>query len=153
MNEIKESNPNRKIVHNSIRTPDGTVICSRNRHDYVTHKDKNGKTYMVDGGFSYLRRNLHQDAPYEELSLYNDEPHEELRSKVVWGALLGIMGGESHLYIPIKQMSKAHINNIIDDGYKGAIVDVMRKELRWRESNESKSEAKRMEVMREGSYG
>ena len=40
----------RELVYNAIQTPDGTILRSRHRHDYVTHKDANGKTYMLDGG-------------------------------------------------------------------------------------------------------
>ena len=38
------------LVRNAMRTPDGTIIRSRHRHDYVTHKDANGSEYMLDGG-------------------------------------------------------------------------------------------------------
>jgi hypothetical protein len=43
------------------------------RHDYVTYTDANGLDYMVDGGNDYLRRNVHTEAPYEELTIYEDE--------------------------------------------------------------------------------
>ena len=46
----------RQIVLNSIMTPDGTVLISHHRHDYVTHLDKNGELYLVDGGTDYLKR-------------------------------------------------------------------------------------------------
>ena len=55
-----------RIVSNRIRTPDGTILESMHRHDYVTYTDANGKEYMVDGGLDYLRRNVHDDAPYQE---------------------------------------------------------------------------------------
>ena len=33
-----------------MRTPDGTILESKHRHDYVTHLDANGNEYMLDGG-------------------------------------------------------------------------------------------------------
>ena len=44
---IKE---NPKILSNKMRTPDGTILESKHRHDYVTHTDANGKEYMLDSG-------------------------------------------------------------------------------------------------------
>ena len=35
------------ILRNALKTPDGTVITSRHRHDYVTHTDTNGKEYIL----------------------------------------------------------------------------------------------------------
>lgn len=137
------------ILRNRIRTPDGTILESRHRHDYRTYVDANGLEYMVDGGLSYLRRTVHPDAPYEELTLYANEDHEKLRAEVVWGAIVD----HNTQYLPIKQMSKAHINAILDDGYKGPIVELMKREVLYREETESLSEAKRMEIQREASYG
>jgi len=136
---------NRKLIRNSIKTPDGTILTSRTRHDYNTYTDSNGLVYMVDGGLSYLRRNLHVAAPYVETSLYTDHPHEVLRDEIVWGSISGD--------VKIKNMSKAHINNIIEDGYRGVYIELMEAELAFREGTESKSEAKRLEIQREGAYG
>ena len=54
------------ITKNAIKTPDGTIIESKHRHDFVCHKDKNGNTYCVDGGLDYLKRIGPPD--YTELS-------------------------------------------------------------------------------------
>lgn len=34
-----------KLLANRIITPDGTMLQSKHRHDYVTHIDANGKEY------------------------------------------------------------------------------------------------------------
>jgi len=130
--------------------PDGTILVSRHVHDYNTHTDDNGDKYMVDGGNDYLRRSIN-DVPAVDTSLYTDDPHELLRKEIKWGVLTG--KDNYHEYIPIKQMSRAHITNIIADGYTGVYVDLMLAELQWRDDHESVSEAKRLEIQREGSYG
>ena len=43
----------KKLILSRIRTPDGTILTSYHQHDYVTHTDKNGETYMLDGGSEY----------------------------------------------------------------------------------------------------
>ena len=62
---------NRRILVNSIETPDGTILTSNYTHDYNYHIDKNGERYMVDGGVDYLKRSKNV-IPYKELSLYSD---------------------------------------------------------------------------------
>ena len=38
-----------RLIYNAIRTPDGTVLESRHKHDYQEYQDANGLEYMVDG--------------------------------------------------------------------------------------------------------
>ena len=102
-----------RIVANRIRTPDGTILESRHRHDYVTYVDKNGKEYMVDGGLEYLRRFVHDDAPYEELSVYDDAPHVEIREAFKWGTR-GKDGRQPLKFVPLKDLTTEHIDAILD---------------------------------------
>ena len=95
---------NKRIIINQIRTPDGTILRSMHRHDYVTYTDKNGLTYMVDGGTDYLRRNMHTDAPYEELTIYDDAPFEIIRENYCRGGR-GKNGDQPLTWVPISQMS------------------------------------------------
>ena len=53
-----------------MRTPDGTILESKHRHDYVTHLDANGKEYMLDGGLAYVRSSAYGDE--EMLTVYDD---------------------------------------------------------------------------------
>ena len=73
--EIDESTkplPPTTIIRNSIKTPDGTEIVSKSRHDFVEHTDKNGKTYAVDGGTAYLRRTGdYEDCTETSISLFH----------------------------------------------------------------------------------
>lgn len=99
------------IVANMIKTPDGTILQSKNRHDYVTHVDKvTGETYMVDGGISYLRRSLNK-VPALELSVYEDACHEIKRRYFVWGSNDG-------KWRSLETMSNAHIEAILETQYQ-----------------------------------
>ena len=102
------------LVYNAIRTPDGTVLESRHRHDYVTYQDKNGKEYMVDGGLEYTRRNFHADAPYEDLSVYTTDGHDRVREVVKWGTY-GINGDQPLTHILLKDMNTEHIEACLDN--------------------------------------
>ena len=93
-----------KYLANRIRTPDGTILESMHRHDYVTYTDANGLEYMVDGGSEYLRRTVHESAPYEELSVYEDAPFEEIREAFHRGGR-GKDGTEPLTWVPMSKMS------------------------------------------------
>ena len=97
---------NQAIVYNAIQTPDGTIIESRHRHDYQTHTDVNGKTYMVDGGMEYLRRNAHDD--YTDLSVTLDDGHEAVREALTWGTR-GIDNKQPLTYVKLRDMDIDHI--------------------------------------------
>jgi hypothetical protein len=59
----------KEIILNAIQTPDGTVLISKNRYDYVCHKDDNGSFYSVDGGNFYVKRSCEKN-DYKELSVF-----------------------------------------------------------------------------------
>lgn len=66
------------LLVNSIRTPDGTILTSRGRHDFVCHDDTvTGTKYCIDGGLEY-RRYL-PGGVYVDLSVYSDDPFEKIR--------------------------------------------------------------------------
>ena len=102
-----------KYLANRIRTPDGTILESMHRHDYVTYIDANGKEYMVDGGLDYLRRNIHDDAPYTELSVLSTDEHSVVREVFKWGTY-GIDGKQKLKYVILKDMSWDHIEAILE---------------------------------------
>ena len=102
-----------KYLANRIRTPDGTILESMHRHDYVTYIDANGKEYMVDGGLDYLRRNIHDDAPYTELSVLSTDEHSVIREVFKWGTY-GIDGKQPLSYVILKDMSWDHIEAVLE---------------------------------------
>jgi len=120
-----------KILLNRIKTPDGTILTSYNRHNYVEYKDTLTKeVLMVDGGTDYLRRNM---GTYEELSVYDDGSHLTRRSAVHWGTR-GKDGQQPLVYKPIKELDSDHIEAIlktqhqISDFYK----EILKDELKYR---------------------
>lgn len=124
-----------KFVLNRIKTPDGTIISSYYTHDYVTHEDKNGKVYMVDGGLEYLRRNVHDDAPYEELSVTTDAPFEQIRESLHWGSR-GKDGRQGLRFFPLCRMADDHLEAILETTMGAKFIrEYMQKELDFRKSN------------------
>ena len=99
------------LLHQEIKTPDGTHLISEHRHDYKTHKDANGETYMIDGGTDYARRSVNTE-PAEDLSLYSCMDHTYLREKLVWGTY-GIDGDQPLTYIALKDMTTPHIEAVL----------------------------------------
>ena len=65
-----------------MKTPDGTILESLHRHDYVTYTDANGKEYMLDGGRDYVRCSANGDE--EVLTINSDDCHEMIREVVKW---------------------------------------------------------------------
>lgn len=133
---IKIDGSRKRIIVNRIKTPDGTILTSHSVHDYKTHEDANGKEYMVDGGHDYLRRTVWQDAPFEELSVYEDEPFEMIRLVLTWGTY-GKTGDQPLTFVALYTMSDDHIRAIIRQKQgAGWFRDFMKKELIYRIEND-----------------
>ena len=126
----------KRILLNRIITPDGTVLCSYSRHDYKTYRDTlSNEVYMVDGGTTYLRRNVCK-VPYKEASVYVGDSHEKVRECLVWGSF-GKSGKEPLKRNILAEMSNEHIKNVLRDcpniphWYKEAFKE----ELKYRDNN------------------
>lgn len=120
-----------QLVYNGIRTPDGTVISSRHRHDFVCHEDANGYSYSVDGGLDYLKRGTTDGGKfdYEELSLTLEASHDTIRRRATWGAL---RDGQ-YEWILIKDLETAHIQAILEGGHaQGVFKKIIQEECDWR---------------------
>jgi hypothetical protein len=123
-----------RILLNRIQTPDGTILTSRHRHEYLTHKDANGETYMVDGGKDYLRRNANVE-PFVELSVVDEGSHEERRKYLTWGSY-GLNGDEPLKITPVCDMDTDHLlaikQNVGFDKIDSLLAETMAEELRLR---------------------
>lgn len=99
------------ILRNSLRCPDGTELISRNRHDYVTHKDANGNIYMVDGGLEYIRRSANGDE-VDTSVIVTDHKDPLVREHLAWGTY-GPDGEGPLKYVVPKDMETSHIEAIL----------------------------------------
>ena len=122
------------ILSNKMRTPDGTILESKHRHDYVTHLDANGNEYMLDGGLDYVRVSANGDE--EMLTVYDDDPYEDIRGVVKWGTY-GKNGDETLVHVRISDMSTQHLQTCLDTvkTMRPALRYVMQKELEYRNAN------------------
>lgn len=102
----------KRLIRNSIRTPDGTVLVSRHRHDYVSHLDANGETYYIDGGFIYRRGSINV-IPAEDLCVYDDAPYEIIRETIERGTY-GLNGDEPLKYVVLSEIDNDWLQAIID---------------------------------------
>ena len=106
----------KQLIYSAVRTPDGTVLESKHRHDYVSHLDTNGETYILDGGCDYIRRSINK-VEAKDLSLYDDAPHEQIREVISRGGR-GVDGTEPLKYVLLKD---------IDDDWLEAIISYEQK--------------------------
>ena len=125
------------ILSNRMRTPDGTILESKHRHDYVTHLDANGKEYMLDGGLDYVRSSANGDEKF--LTVEYDDPHEVIRDAVKWGTY-GKNGDEPLKYVAISDLDPYHLRAILDTQQKTmrpALYKVMQDEVEYRDANKN----------------
>jgi len=101
-----------KITQNAIRVVEtGEIIVSLHPHNFVTAETPSGKTIHVDGGNAYLKRG--GDAPYEELSLYEDSSVWEQINKCLWGTR-GPNGDQPLKHILLKDAELDHLQKILE---------------------------------------
>lgn len=95
----------KELLVNRIQTPDGTILISKHRHDYISYTDKNGETYILDGGSDYIRTSINKE-PAKNISIYTDSPFDEIRNSLIRYTTQGKQ-------ILLKDMSIEHLYNCI----------------------------------------
>ena len=114
----KECNPDSTLLPGQMYasrmiTPDGTVLQSFHRHDYVEHTDTvSGETYMLDGGTDYIRSSVNKVAPTWDI-VYTNDDHMKKRTIPVWGTM-GKDGVDPFKYISVSEMTDAHIEKLLE---------------------------------------
>lgn len=125
------------IVRNAIQCPDGTILHSKNRHDYQSHEDTTtGEYYFNDGGNEYVRRSVNK-TPYIDLTITTDDPFEEQRKYFTWGSY-GVNGMSPRKETLLKDLETDHIHAIIrtQTRFNGTYVEAMfLNELEFRKQN------------------
>jgi hypothetical protein len=101
----------KKLLVSRIKTPDGTILHSKYRYDYVIHTDANGEEYMLDGGNDYQRVSVNIE-PFKDISLYDDSPFEEIRKAYCRGGR-GKNGDQPLKWVPLCEMSDEWLKNCI----------------------------------------
>ena len=120
-------------VYNAIQTPDGTILESKHNHDFKTHVDKNGETYMVDG-FGYSTRQSINETPAKDLSVWADDSHDKIREVFKWGTR-GKDGNQPLSFVTLRDMEESHISNILaTQRLYGRVIKIFRDELAHRRS-------------------
>ena len=108
MNTPDSGNPPRLVVNRWI-TPDGTILHSKYRHDFISYYDTEDKYYMLDGGIEgYVRTS----GDLTSLCLYEDDEHSEIRKYFSWRTY-GKEGNEPGRWVTLDQMSNLHIDSIL----------------------------------------
>ena len=104
--------PMKHLLYNALRTPDGTILESRSRHDYIEYKDKvSGEIYILDGGLEYQRMSINE-APAENLAVYTSDEHCKIREVFTWGTY-GRDGLQPKKYVLLKLLTDEHLAAIL----------------------------------------
>ena len=104
----------RNLIYSAWRTPDGTILHSRHRHDYQEHFDAVSKEwYILDGGNDYIRCSVNQ-VPAEDLALYSDDPHEKIREVFIWKSYGKNFSQPEGVYTLLKDLTDEHLAAILE---------------------------------------
>lgn len=120
-----------RLIANRWQCPDGNVLQSMHRYDYVTHTDTlTGEVCMVDGGiFGCIRTS----GNLKNLCVYSNDPHEDQREFFRWGTF-GIDGKQPRTFITANDMTTEHIEAVIEtqDRIAPEIKELFLNELAYR---------------------
>ena len=98
------------MIVNKIQTPDGTILHSRHRHDYVTHTDTvNGEFYMLDGGNDYRRMS---GSTFKDLAVFDTDDFSVIRENFERGGY-GKNGDEPLKWTLLKDMDDDYLDAVI----------------------------------------
>ena len=125
-----------KLLHNSIQCPDGTILVSRHRHDFVEHKQEDGREYFIDGRLEYQRVG-YSDRDYTNLAVYEGDNHTLIRERFEWGKNFekDMNRLPETIYLKLKDITQDHLVALIEytnGTYNTRIHKVFVDELEYR---------------------
>lgn len=103
----------RQLLANRVRTPDGTILHSKHRHDYVAHEEENGDYFAIDGGNDLYRRYIGDYDKLVDVSVYSDSDWNEVREHFLRGTH-GVNGDEPLRYVALKDIDDEWLDAIIE---------------------------------------
>jgi len=122
----------RYLIANRWQTPDGTILHSKHRHDYVTHFDTVlEREVFLDGGLDYTRISFGDCL--KDISVYSNDKHEVKREVFCWGTR-GKDGKQPVTFIYLKDMETDHIESVLSTQHHvpSHIVKMFKEELKYR---------------------
>lgn len=100
------------LFRHAIQTPDGTILESKSRHDFVSHNDTvSGENYFIDGGLDSPRGSLNK-VEAKNLCVTSNSEHSEIRKYFKWGTY-GKNGDQPLHHILLKDMTMEHLKAIL----------------------------------------
>lgn len=100
------------LVANRWKTPDGTILWSKHRYDYIEHTDSvTGEYLCVDGGNEYIKL-TDKFEQLLDLCIYNTDDHKIVREFFLWGSY-GYHQDEELHFILLKDLTNDHIEAIL----------------------------------------
>lgn len=125
-----------KILYNAIQCPDGTILHSKYRHDFVAHVQADGREYFVDGGNDYQRIGGTDDM-FVNLSVTTEDNHDKIREVFTWTSCFDAYGNRLEAYVirKLKDLDDSHVKSLVkwtEHGYPSWVNKVMVDELAYR---------------------
>ena len=124
----------RQLIYSAWKTPDGTIMHSRHRHDYQEHFDAVSKEwYILDGGNDYIRCSVNQ-VPAEDLTLHSDDPHDKIREVFIWKSYGKNFSQPEGVYTLLKDLTDEHLVAILETQthLPGYILEMFKNEIQFR---------------------
>lgn len=111
------------LVANRWECPDGTILHSKHRHDFVEHVDEQGNYSFADGGNGYYIRT---SGNLIDRCVRSTDPFELQREFFLWGSY-GKDGKQDKKYIPLCQLTDQHLACILETQVhiRGTHVEVL----------------------------